>query len=119
MNLTLLVIDDSATARALLKACLPKNIDIKVHEADNYDDALAQADKHNPDVCILDYNMPEKTGIDIAKALQSKGTKCQFILMTANTQQSVLDQAKELGFVAVLEKPISPDVVKKTLEEMM
>jgi len=118
MSLTILVIDDSTTSRAIFRACMPAKYDAEVLEAANMEEAVEQSSQHQFDVCVFDYNLPDFTGIEIAKQLKDNGVDAKFILMTANMQQSVVDRAKELGFVGYIEKPITPEKVASTLEDM-
>ncbi|MBB71612.1 MAG: response regulator [Legionellales bacterium] len=105
----ILIVDDSATARMLFKAYIPESVKCEVHEAANGLDAIEIANQVKPDLAVIDYNMPGLVGTDVAKKLQSQGITPRFVLITANTQQSVLDRAEEVGFSWVLEKPITKD----------
>lgn len=118
MNQTILLVDDSATARALFKACIGEKNNFKIIEANECKDAINKAEKEKPFLIILDYNMPEMTGAEIAKSMQEKGIHAYYVLMSANTQNAVVDEVKELGFVDILEKPISADKVEAMLEKL-
>lgn len=118
MSNKILITDDSATARALFKACLPDSNKYEILEADNPTDALAIATVEKPFLIILDYNMPEKTGAELAKMMKDKGVVAHYVLMSANTQQSVLDEVKALDFVDVIEKPVSADALQRVLEKI-
>ena len=114
----ILIIDDSATARALFRACLIGNPDYEIIQASQWEDAIEKAQLHRPFLIVLDYNMPEKTGSEIAKIMQDKGVEGTFVLVSANTQQSVIDEVKELGFFDVIEKPVSGESIQSLLEKI-
>ena len=118
MNQKILIVDDSATARALFKACMSDFPDYEVLEAENWQDALQHAEKEEPFLVILDYNMPEKVGPEIASMIKDKGIKTHFVLMSANTQDSVVEEVENLGFVDIIEKPISVEDVQSVLEKL-
>ena len=118
MREKILIIDDSATARALFKACLPSGAKYQVLEADNCDDAVALATVEKPFLIIFDYNMPDKSGAEVAQIMREKGVEAHFVLMSANTQQSVVDEVTALGFKKVIEKPVSSEAVMSLLEEL-
>lgn len=104
---TVLIVDDSATSRMLFKAHLPKDAGCVVHEASDLAGALRLAAEVRPELVVLDYNMPGKNGAEIARELIAQGSKAKLVLLTANTQQSVLEETRALGFFKVVEKPIT------------
>lgn len=118
MKKKILIVDDSATARTLLGICFNDKPEFEVHFAKNWQEAMSQAQDLEPFVIFLDYNMPEKTGTEIARMIQDEGISSHYILVTANTQQSVLNEAKNLNFFDVLEKPISAQQVQTLLEKL-
>lgn len=105
----ILIVDDSATARVMFKMCFPKEYPATIHEANSYDSALVLAREIRPDIIFLDYNMPVKNGIDVARVLIESGISAKLVLLSANLQQSVLDAANGLGFVKIIEKPITKE----------
>ncbi len=113
--LTLLVVDDSSTSRLLFRIHLPTDAGHVVHEADGGESALRLAREIQPDVVFLDYNMPDRDGVSIARDMRAAGLNPCFILLTANVQQSVLDEARAAGFTSVLEKPVNRDKINTVL----
>lgn len=114
----MLIVDDSATSRMLFRAHLPNQDNYQLFEADTMEAALEQGDKHHPHIVIMDYNMPDENGVEIALQMMARGVNPIFILLTANVQQAVLDSAKEAGFYSVLEKPINRLKITKILEDL-
>lgn len=117
-NLTILVVDDSATSRLLFRAYLPSDEGHTVVEAEDAAGALQRAVESHPDVVFMDYNMPDEDGVAIARRLRAAGCRAAFVLLTANVQQAVLDSAREAGFAGVLEKPVSRDKIVTTLKSL-
>src|SRR3989338_7760412 len=115
---TILIVDDSATSRLLFRARLPGNSPYVLHEADSLDSAMEKAASIRPEVVVLDYNMPGQSGVEIARAMLKAGIKARFVLFTANTQKSVLDEAAAAGFVAVIEKPVTREKINDMLEKV-
>lgn len=116
-SLNLLVVDDSSTSRLLFRIHLPTEGGHVVHEADGGESALRVALEVRPDVVFLDYNMPGRDGVSIARDMRAAGLDPRFILLTANVQQAVLDEAREAGFSSVLEKPVSRDKIAAVLRD--
>jgi|GEM_PF-1323823 len=113
-----LVVDDSATSRLLFRAHLPEADKFELHEAEDMETAIHQAEKYQPDIVIMDYNMPQQNGVEIALKMRSKALEPVFILLTANIQQAVLDSANEAGFFSILEKPINRLKITRVFEEL-
>jgi len=113
--LVLLVVDDSSTSRLLFRIHMPADSEHVVHEAEDAESALRVALEVRPDVVFLDYNMPDCNGVDIARDLRAAGLDPCCILLTANVQQAILDEARAAGFAGVLEKPVSRDKIASVL----
>ena len=115
---TILVVDDSATSRLLFRAHLPGNFPYIVHEADSLDSAMKKGTTIRPEVVVLDYNMPDQSGVEVARTMLRAGINARFVLFTANTQKSILDEAAAAGFVAVIEKPVTMEKISDMLEKV-
>ncbi len=73
---------------------------VKPHEVD---DALAMIRELEPDLALLDVKMPGIDGIEIAKTL--KGSNTVVVLLTAFSQRTLIESARDAGVVAYLVKP--------------
>jgi CheY-like chemotaxis protein len=111
----LLLVDDSTTSRMLFKRWIPEGTSLVLHEAHDAVSALAKAREVRPDVVVLDYNLPVGNGVSLAREMQLAGVAASFVLLTANTQRAVVQAATDFGFRAVLEKPITQEIVAKIL----
>lgn len=118
MTQKILIVDDSATARALFKACLFDNPEYELIQASQWQDAVEKAELQQPFLIVVDYNMPEKTGSEIAKIMQDRGIQAHYVLISANTQKSVIDEVQALGFFDVIEKPVSAEGIHSLLEKL-
>ena len=114
----ILIVDDSMTSRMLFKAFMPKGGQHQLIEAANFQQAVTKMSEEKPDLVVLDYNMPERNGIEIAQALQSAGAHSKFVLLTANTQKTLVNAARDAGFIEVLEKPINAEKIATLLMQV-
>lgn len=114
----ILMVDDSMTSRMLFRMHLPQDGNYQLHEASTIADALAKARAVQPDLIVIDYNMPDKNGVEVAEALRQDGSGDNCVLLTANTQQSVLSAARAAGIKEVYCKPINHDLIKAMLEKL-
>jgi len=67
---------------------------------------------------IVDQHMPEKTGLELAHDLRSRGDSRPFLLITAAPSPSIHARAKELGVERVLEKPLANDDLFEFIEKL-
>lgn len=114
----ILVVDDSATSRLLFRAHLPPDEGHTVVEAEDLATAVRLGLDEQPRVVFMDYNMPDQDGVSIARRMREEGCAAAFVLLTANVQQSVLDEARAAGFAGVLEKPVNRDKIVATLRSL-
>ena len=61
--------------------------------AKNGDEALSLIKEHNPDVCIMDIEMPGKSGLDVAEEL--KGEACKVIILTTFARSGYFERARK------------------------
>jgi response regulator NasT len=106
------IADDESIIRLDLKEILEGDGYLVVGEAARGDDALAMIRELRPDLALLDVKMPGLDGIEVAKAL--KGTATIVVLLTAFSQRSLIESARDAGVVAYLVKPFrSSEILPK------
>lgn len=103
---TVLVVDDSALMRKMLKQILVEAGDFDVHTARNGVDALEQIDRLQPDVVTLDVNMPEMDGLSCLAEIM-RNTPRPVVMVSSLTDATALVtlEALELGAVDYVPKP--------------
>jgi CheY-like chemotaxis protein len=106
---TLLIADDEEHLRLLVTTTLA-GPDYRILEARDGDEALDLAQRQHPDLIILDWMMPQRTGIEVLRALREDPTTTAIpvILLTAKAQKTDRNQALLLGIRGYLIKPFSP-----------
>jgi AmiR/NasT family two-component response regulator len=106
------IADDESIIRLDLKEILEGDGYLVVGEAARGDDALAMIRDLRPDLALLDVKMPGLDGIEVARAL--KGTGTVVVLLTAFSQRSLIESARDAGVVAYLVKPFrSSEILPK------
>jgi len=93
----LLVEDDDALANVYSARFLAEGFDVK--RVPNGEEALAMALEFHPDIILLDVMMPKVSGFDVLDILRNTPgtTNIRIIMLTALSQESDLQRAKELG----------------------
>lgn len=84
----------------------------------NGSSALNQIHLHQPDVAILDINMPGLDGIDVAKKVQEARLRTKVILLTMHNETTLYNKAKEYGVYGYILKEYALSELKKCLEEV-
>lgn len=112
-----LIVDDEMPARKELFYILNNMKDIEVvGEASHGMQALELIDKLRPDTVFLDIQMPQMSGIDVARELLNKEYKPMIIFVTAYDEFAV--QAFEVNAIDYLLKPISDERLKDSLNKI-
>ncbi|GAB2486152.1 hypothetical protein GCM10008929_08650 [Alkalibacterium psychrotolerans] len=114
-----LVVDDEMVLRMLIVDSL-EELNCQVDEAENGMEAIEKINENNYDIMILDYMMPELTGIELLKKVDSESIKDTYVLMlTAKAQEKDQLQAKEAGVDYFMKKPFSPMELYQIVEELI
>ncbi len=97
-KIRIVMADDHPIFRSGLRQIIEedKNIEI-LGEADDGKDALELIYTLNPDIALLDIDMPVKTGLDVLRELNSKKLKPKVIFLTVFADEDIFDEAMELG----------------------
>lgn len=103
----ILIADDEAIIRLGLKAML-QEMGHEVLAATNGREALEMARRHYPDLAILDIKMPYTDGLQAAHTL-SRTQPMAILLLTAFSEQDLIEKATDLPIQGYLVKPIKPE----------
>jgi two-component system response regulator DesR len=96
--LRILIAEDQTMVRQALVALLELEPDISVvAEAGDGDEALAMARKHEPDVAVLDIEMPGPSGIEVARHLTGSGFTGKIVIVTTFGRPGYLRAAMAAG----------------------
>ena len=99
------VADDHQLVRRGIQHLLDELDGIEVvGEAANGQEALAQVAALRPDVLLLDLNMPQGNGLEVAGALQASHPQTGIVVLTMYGDESLIHQAVQLGVKAYLLK---------------
>jgi DNA-binding NarL/FixJ family response regulator len=101
-----LIVDDDDDMRFLLRALIEAaNEGLAVAgEARNADEAIEQWREHRPDVVVLDYRMPGRTGLEAAAEILAEQPEQSIILFSAYLDDDTRQRASDLGVRACLSK---------------
>ncbi len=110
---TVLIVDDSRVSRLVARQyILSLHADWTVEEAGTGEEALAKAPALQPQLVLMDVNMPGMGGIACAEQLRALLPQAHISLLTANVQDATRIRATEIG-VGFMEKPITPERIAR------
>ena len=90
----------------------------EVIEANNGEEAFNLYRQHEPDILLTDINMPLLDGLELIRIIRAENPDIKIIVLSAHTDQDKLMKAIPLGLSSYLVKPITRDVLKKSLKEV-
>jgi len=107
--ITVLIVDDSKLARIVAaKALAALQPEWERVEAGNAQEALTILGARKIDVAMIDFNMPEKDGLELATEIRSSHPTMPIAVITANIQDEVIAGAREVNATFV-SKPLTED----------
>ena len=118
-SIVCLIVDDDKFSRTFAKTALYQ-IGIKnIKEVGSADEAREMVGASKIDVILLDQQMPQKSGLDFARELKNNPhdelKNIPIIMITVDTKEKTVLEAKILGIQEYLVKPISPLALKKRI----
>lgn len=112
-----LIVDDAAFMRMMIKDILEKNGFEVVGEANNGIKAIELYKKERPDVVTMDITMPEMDGIKAVKEIRIFDPNAKVIMCSAMGQQSMVMDAIRAGARDFIVKPFQPDRVLEAIRK--
>lgn len=119
-NMRILVVDDFATMRRIIKNILRQLGMTNVVEADDGTTAWEVLNRDNIDFVVSDWNMPQMTGIDLLRKVRSSEEYADmpFLMVTAEAQQENIIEAVQAKVSNYIVKPFTPDTLKQKIDKI-
>ena len=116
MAVRVMITDDHSMIREGLKNLLELDGDIEVvEEAVDGADCLAKLDAANPDVLLLDINMPKLYGLEVLKVLKDRRSKVKVLVLTVHNETEYLMKAVDIGIEGYVLKDSESAELKKAI----
>lgn len=123
MAFTILVADDSATMRQVIKKIVGMSgIPVgEYFEAANGKEALTVLEDAWVDVILSDINMPEMDGMQFLKEVKAHEVykTIPVIFITTEASEARMEEARKLGVAGYVKKPFQPETIKGILVEVL
>jgi len=119
MSKKILVVDDAAFMRMMIKDILTKNGYTVVGEAENGAKAIEKYKELNPDLVIMDITMPEVDGIQAVKGIKKIDQNANIIMCSAMGQQAMVIESIQAGAKDFIVKPFQAERVLEAVRNVL
>lgn len=120
MSVRILLVDDHSIFRQGLRVLLDKKENFEVvGEAENGRAAISWARKHEPDVIIMDINMPDLNGVDAARQILAELPKTRIIALSMYSDRSYVKGMLRAGVAGYLLKNCAFEELSKAIQTVM
>jgi CheY-like chemotaxis protein len=116
----ILIADDRPSSRELLRLVLERS-GYEVIEAEDGEQAVERARMENPDLILLDLQMPVLDGYGVLAALRSEARflNLPVLALTASAMRGDRERIMEAGFTDYLAKPAGPEILRETVARLL
>ncbi|SDG16203.1 response regulator [Desulfosporosinus hippei] len=119
MSATIMIVDDAAFMRMMVKDILLKNGFNVVGEAENGAVAVEKYKELQPNLTIMDITMPEMDGLQAVKEIRKFDAKARIIMCSAMGQQSMVIEAIQSGAKDFVVKPFQAERVVEAVTKAL
>ena len=115
----ILLVDDAAFMRMMVKDTLTKAGYTDLYEAADGLQAVETYAEIQPDLVIMDITMPNMDGLEALKAIKGKDPNAVVVMCSAMGQESMVIEAIKPGAKDFIVKPFKPDRILKTVSSIV
>lgn len=119
MGHRILIVDDAAFMRMMIKDILGKNGFDVVGEAQDGEEAIEKFKELTPDLVTMDITMPEKDGVTALKEIKEIDAAAKVIMCSAMGQQTMVIDAIQAGAKDFIVKPFQADRVIEAIQKAL
>jgi two-component system, chemotaxis family, chemotaxis protein CheY len=117
MGVRALVADDSSTMRKIILRSLNALGINDVKEAGDGEQALQLFDQHPFDLVLTDWNMPQRTGLEVIEGIRARGSKVPIIMITTEAEKRRVLDAIRAGVSDYLVKPFDTETLRAKVDK--
>ncbi|MGN1087417.1 MAG: response regulator [Porcipelethomonas sp.] len=115
----ILIADDAAFMRMMVKDSLTKNGYTDIVEAADGEIACNLYSSEKPDLVIMDITMPNKTGIEALRDIKAADPSAKIIMCSAMGQEAMVVEAIKLGALDFIVKPFKPERIIQAVSKVL
>lgn len=117
--LRVLLVDDETYMRVFVGRVLSTSISCTVMEARDGEDAIAQCRTGDPELVILDINMPRVDGVKALGEIRALKPSTPIVMLTSISEEAVVEECVTKGASYFIRKDVRADLLKTELQEML
>jgi DNA-binding NarL/FixJ family response regulator len=111
-----LIAEDNAAYRQSLYRTLQEEEGIEVLEpATNAQEAVERSERFQPDVILMDIDMPEQSGLSATRTIRERWPQVKVIILSFHGGEAFRDWAEEVGATAFLPKDADPEEIVRAI----
>lgn len=118
MGANVLVVDDSAFMRNMLKNIITQAGATIVGEAGDGGEAITKVNELSPQIVFLDIMMPNVNGLDALKQIKMQHPEVKVVMCTSAGQEKIIGEAVEAGASEFVKKPFKPDEINQVIAKL-
>ncbi len=119
MGANVMIVDDAAFMRMMLKDILTKNGFTVVGEAENGAVAVEMYGQIKPNLTVMDITMPEMDGLQAVKEIRKRDPQARIVMCSAMGQQSMVIEAIQSGAKDFVVKPFQAERVIEAITKAL
>lgn len=117
--LRVLLVDDENYMRAFVGRVLTTTINCTIAEARDGQDAIDQCGRSDPELIVLDINMPRVDGVQALGEIRALKPGTPIVMLTSISEEAVVEECVTKGASYFIRKDVRADLLKTELEEML
>ena len=115
----IMIVDDAAFMRMMIKENLKKTGFSDFVEAGNGEEAVTLFAETKPDLVLLDITMPIKDGLTALQEIRANDPSARIIMCSAMGQESMVIEAVKMGALDFIVKPFKPERLVQTVKNVL
>lgn len=119
MDKKIMIVDDAAFMRMMIKNSLTSNGYTNLVEAQDGKAAVEAYQTEKPDLVIMDITMPNLDGIQALQAIKALDSGAKVVMCSAMGQESMVVDAIRFGALDFIVKPFKPDRILQTVAKVL